>query len=193
VISIEFNPKQLKELRVACGNAKKDFTKELAAAINQTAKNHRLRMGRNIRETVNLKKKEIESKITIRKATAVVPQARVFLLDTAREGLQHFGARQTKVGVSYTISKKKGRGTVRGAFMGPSPGVLAPKLYGGVFKRVGSSRLPIVKLYGVSPYGTYRKNDFESIDVAYSSDYLKQQMDRRINLNVLRANGLVPN
>lgn len=192
MIGIEFNPKQLKELRVACGKAKKDFTKELAAAINQTAKNHRLRMGRNIRETVNLKKKEIESKITIRKATSVVPQARVFLLDTAREGLQHFGARQTKSGVSYKISKKKGRGMVLGAFMGPSPGTFAPKLYGGVFRRVGKERLPIVKLYGVSPYGTYRKNDFESIDVAYSGDYLKQQMDRRINLNVLRANGLVP-
>ena len=81
---------------------------------------------------------------------------------------------------------------VLGAFMGPSPGTFAPKLYGGVFRRVGKERLPIVKLYGVSPYGTYRKNDFESIDVAYSGDYLKQQIDRRINLNVLRANGLVP-
>ena len=192
MVAIEINATQLNRLSEAVQAAKKSMPKELAAAINQTVKNHRLRMGRNIRETVNLKKKEIESKITIRKATSVVPQARVFLLETAREGLQHFGARQTKSGVSYKISKKKGRGMVLGAFMGPSPGTFAPKLYGGVFRRVGKERLPIVKLYGVSPHGTYRKNDFESIDVAYSGDYLKQQIDRRINLNVLRANGLVP-
>jgi hypothetical protein len=192
MINLEIKERQLKELRKACGLAKKTFGKELAAAINDTAKNHRLRQGRNIRGVVNLKKKEVESKITIRKATVVTPQARVFLLETAREGLQHFGARQTKSGVGYKISKKRGRGTVLGAFMGPSPGTFAPKLYGGVFRRVGKKRLPIMKLYGVSPYGAYAKNDFETTDVAYSGDYLQQQMDRRINLNVLRANGLIP-
>lgn len=192
MIALEIKPLHLRKLKEACGNAKKSFGKELAAAINETAKNHRLRQGRNIRGEVNLKKKEVESKITLRKATVVMPQARVFLLETQREGLQHFAARQNKSGVSYRISKKKGRGIVHGAFMGPRPGAVALKLNGGVFKRVGKSRLPIVKLYGVSPYGVYSKNNFEQTDVAYSSDFLTQQMDRRIKLNVLRANGLVP-
>lgn len=192
MIEMKIKPLHLRQLKEATSKSKKSFTKELAAAINETAKNHRMRQGRNIRSVVNLKKKQIESSIKITKATSVTPQARVFLLETYREGLQHFGAKQNKRGVSYKIGKTKGRGMVIGAFMGPSPGQLAPKLYGGVFKRVGKERLPIIKLYGVSPYGAYEKNDFEKIDVAFSADYLKGQIERRIKLNVLRANGLVP-
>ena len=191
MIAIEIDAKQLKRLREATGRAKKNFSKELAAAINQTAKNHRMKQGRNVRSVVNIKKAQIESKITIKKASDVTPQARVFFKSSEREGLQYFGARQNGRGVSYKISTKKGRGTVVGAFMGPRPGQLAPKLHGGVFKRTGPTRLPIVKLYGVSPYGAYVKNDFERIDVAFSADYLKGQMKRRIDLNILRANGLV--
>ena len=199
MIGIEIDAKQLKRLREATGRAKKNFSKELAAAINQTAKNHRMKQGRNVRSVVNIKKAQIESKITIKKASDVTPQARVFFESSEREGLQHFGARQNGRGVSYKISTKKGRGTVVGAFMGPSPGVLAPSLNGGVFVRMGAARKmtkgrsqgkirqPIVKLYGVSPCGAYVKNDFEKIDVAFSADYLKGQIERRIKLNILRA------
>jgi hypothetical protein len=193
MIGIEINADQIKRLGDAVAASGKKLKKELAAAINETAKNHRLRQGRNVRDVVNIKKAQIESKITISKASDVSPQARVFFKSSEREGLQHFAARQNRRGVSYKISTKKGRGTVVGAFMGPRPGQLAPKLHGGVFKRTGSARLPIVKLYGVSPYGAYVKNDFEQIDVAFSADYLKNQIERRINLNVLRASGLVSN
>ncbi len=192
MIAIEINSGQLKRLRVATGKAKKSFGKELAAAINQTAKKTRLNIGRDIRKTVNLKKDKVEKQISLRvTATSETPRAVVSLSESAREGLQHFGARQDKRGVSYKISKQGGRKRVNGAFMGPRPGQLAPKLYGGVFKRAKKMRLPIIKLYGVSPFGAYAKNDFESIEVVFISKNLQAQIDRRINLNILRANGLV--
>lgn len=192
MIAIEINSGQLKRLRVATGKAKKSFGKELAAAINQTAKKTRLNIGRDIRKTVNLKKDKVEKQISLRvTATSETPRAVVSLSESAREGLQHFGARQDKRGVSYKISKQGGRKRVNGAFMGPKPGQLAPKLYGGVFKRATKMRLPIIKLYGVSPFGAYAKNDFESIEVVFISKNLQAQIDRRINLNILRANGLV--
>jgi hypothetical protein len=75
--------------------------------------------------------------------------------------------------------------------MGPRPGVLAPRLNGGVFKRVGKSRNPIVKLYGVSPYGAYAKNDMSDIEVQFINKGLLTEMERRIKLNILRAEGLV--
>jgi len=109
-----------------------------------------------------------------------------------REGLQYFKAKQTKLGVTYKISKKAGRGIVRGAFMGPSPGVLSPKLYGGVFKRIGKSRLPIAKLRAVSAAGAFLKNKHEDALPGYLRERLTRQIERRINLNVLRASGLVP-
>lgn len=194
MISIEIDAKQIKRLKDAVGKARKSLPKELAAAINETAKQGRTQMGRNIRSVVNMSKKTAEKALKVKeKATAANLRGVISLGKEQRKGfgLQHFGGRQNKKGVSYRISKTGGRKMVAGAFMGPKPGQLAPKLYGGVFKRVGKSRLPIVKLYGVSPFAAYAKNDFTKPDAVFITKGLQKNIERRINLNVLRANGLV--
>ena len=48
-----------------------------------------------------------------------------------------------------------------------------------------------MKLYGVSPYGAYAKNDMSKAEVEFINKSLMTEMERRINLNILRANGLV--
>lgn len=193
MIGIEVNATKLKELRHACGRAKKDFGKELAGAINQVSKKTKLNIGRDVRSVIAMKKKESESGLRIsNKATADNPQVTVTLKKEKRLGLRHFGARQDKRGVSYKISKTGGRQRVDGAFQGPVPGAIRIKWKGNVFKRVGKERLPIVQLKGVSPYGAYVKNDFPDVEEQAINDELDKQMTRRINLNVLRANRLVP-
>jgi hypothetical protein len=192
MISIDIDAKQLKRLRQATARAGKTFPRELAAAVNSVAKKTRISIGRRIRQTVNLKKATAEKAIKIKRiATAEAPVGVVSIDKERREGLQHFSARQNGKGVSYKIDKRSGRKLVAGAFMGPRPGVLAPKLHGGVFKRVGKSRNPIVKLYGVSPYGTYAKNDMSKIEIQFINKGLLTEMERRIKLNILRAEGLV--
>lgn len=193
MIGIEVNAKQLTALRKACGEAKKTFAKELAAAINATAKDVRLKISRDIGSEITMPAKDIKDRISTKdKATAQNPIAVVSLGWKKREGLQYFKARQTKTGVTYKISKKAGRGVVLGAFMGPSPGIFAPKLYGGVFKRVGKERLPIAKLRAVSAAGAFVKNKHDAVMPGFIQQKMLAQMERRINLNVLRANGLVP-
>jgi hypothetical protein len=193
MIGIEVNAKQLTALRKACGEAKKTFAKELAAAINATAKDVRLKISRDIGSEITMPAKDIKDRISTKdKATAQNPIAVVSLGWKKREGLQYFKARQTKTGVTYKISKKAGRGVVLGAFMGPSPGTFAPKLYGGVFKRVGKERLPIAKLRAVSAAGAFVKNKHDAVMPGFIQQKMLAQMERRINLNVLRANGLVP-
>jgi hypothetical protein len=193
MIGIEVNAKQLTALRKACGEAKKSFAKELAAGINATAKDVRLKISRDIGSEITMPAKDIKDRISTRdKATAVSPVAVVSLGWKKREGLQYFKARQTKSGVTYKISKKGGRGVVLGAFMGPSPGTFAPKLHGGVFKRIGSARLPITKLRAVSAAGAFVKNKHDAVMPGFIEQKMLAQMERRINLNVLRANGLVP-
>jgi len=193
MIGIEVNAKQLTALRKACGEAKKTFAKELAAAINATAKDVRLKISRDIGSEITMPAKDIKDRISTKdKATAQTPIAVVSLGWKKREGLQYFKARQTKTGVTYKISKKAGRGVVLGAFMGPSPGTFAPKLYGGVFKRVGKERLPIAKLRAVSAAGAFVKNKHDAVMPGFIQQKMLAQMERRINLNVLRANGLVP-
>jgi hypothetical protein len=193
MIGIEVNANQLTALRKACGEAKKSFAKELAAGINATAKDVRLKISRDIGSEITMPAKDIKDRISTRdKATAVSPVAVVSLGWKKREGLQYFKARQTKSGVTYKISKKGGRGVVLGAFMGPSPGTFAPKLHGGVFKRIGSARLPITKLRAVSAAGAFVKNKHDAVMPGFIEQKMLAQMERRINLNVLRANGLVP-
>lgn len=193
MIEITISSPQLERLRVATRAAKKQFTVELAAAINATAKKTRLDIGRDIRSVIALKKSMAEAPLQIvTKATATSLSSTVTLKKTPRLGLRHFGAKQDKRGVSYKIAKNGGRQRVEGAFQGPRPGVMKTSWKGNAFKRVGKDRLPITKLLGVSAFGAYVKNKFSPVQVKRINAELAKQMERRINLNVLRANGLVP-
>ncbi len=193
MIGIEIDAKQIKRLGDAVAASGKKLRKELAAAVNQTIKDGELKIARDIGSEITMKIGDIKKTIrSPRKATAINPEGVVALGWRKREGLQYFKAKQTKLGVTYKISKKAGRSVVRGAFMGPSPGVLSPKLYGGVFKRIGKSRLPIAKLRAVSAAGAFLKNKHEDALPGYLREKLTHQIERRINLNVLRASGLVP-
>ena len=204
MISIEINHSQLKRLIDATTKAKKGFKKELAAAVNQAAKKTRLDMGRQIRATVTLKKDESEKPISVRlNATEANLAAVVNLKKTPRLGLRHFGAKQDRRGVSYKISKTGGRSKILGAFMGPKPGVIKTSWRGNVFVREGAAvkaskgrhtgrmRQPIVQRFGVSAFGVYVKNNLTKPQVEAVTEELKKQIERRINLNVLRASGLV--
>lgn len=192
MIAIEIDAKQLKKLRKATGKAKKKFGKELAAAINATAKDVELKISRDIGSEITMPAKDIKKRIrTSKKATAQNPVAVSSLGWAKREGLQYFKARQTKAGVTYRISKKAKRGIVLGAFMGPRPGTFAPKLHGGVFKRVGKARLPIAKLRAVSAAGTFVKNNHAEAMPGFIKQKMTAQIERRIKLNILRAEGLV--
>lgn len=192
MIAIEIDASQLNRLAEAVGKSGKSITKELAGAINQVSKKTKLQMGRDIRATVAMKKDEAEKPLSVRAtASPTNLQAVVRLKKTPRLGLRHFGAKQDKRGVSYKISKKGGRKRVDGGFQGPRPGVMRLKWKGNVFKRVGAGRLPIVQLKGVSAYGAYAKNELSGPQVEETKAELTKQIERRINLNVLRANGLV--
>jgi hypothetical protein len=204
VIEIQINAKQLKRLREAVSKSKKSIKKELAGAINATSKKTKLQVGRDIRKTVNLKKDEAERPLSLRAtATETNLVAVVSLKKTKRLGLRHFGAKQDNRGVSYKISKAGGRSRINGAFQGPKPGVIKMSWKGNVFVRVGPAqkmtkgryagkmRQPIQQRFGVSAFGAYAKNDLEGPQVKEINKELSKQMERRINLNILRANGLV--
>ena len=77
--------------------------------------------------------------------------------------------------------------------MGPKPGAVKTSWRGNAFKRVGSGRLPIIQIKGVSAFGAYVKNNLAGPQVEAVNAELTKQIERRINLNVLRASGLVTN
>ncbi len=192
MIAIDINRAQLQRLADAVNASGKKLPKEIAGAINQVSRKTKLEMGREIRKQVAIPKDEVEKPLKIKtQATGESLSAIVSLKETPRLGLRHFGARQDKRGVSYKISKRGGRKRVNGAFQGPKPGTMKTSWKGNAFRRVTRSRLPIIKLLAVSAYGTYKKNDMAGPQVKAIENELSKQLDRRINLNVLRASGLV--
>ncbi len=192
MIGVEINTAQIARLETAVRNAGKSISKEISGALNQVSKKTKLNMGKGIRDVVAMNKSDSEQSLKISAgATPQNLQVTVSLKKTRRLGLRHFGARQDAKGVSYKIGKGGGRKRVNGAFQGPKPGVIKLSWRGNVFKRSGKARLPIYQLRGVSPFGAYVKNDLEQVDVKAVNDELTKQLERRIKLNVLRANGLV--
>jgi hypothetical protein len=193
MIALEINPRKLKELRKAVERSGKKFKPELAAALNETAKKAKSQINQKIRTELAVKSSDLGKIIKVnRRASAAKLVAGVILEKTARLPLKVFAARQTAAGVTYKISKSEGRKLARSAFQGPKPGVMKASWRGNVFKRVGKSRLPIVKLMGASPWGVFTKQKMTPEQERDIKAELVKQMDRRIKLNILRAEGLVP-
>ena len=192
MISIQVDPKELKELRRAVDRAGKKFKPEFAAAINQTAKKTQSQINQKIRTELVVKSKDLNRLIKQgSKATSATLVTRVTLAKTARLPLRVFSARQIKSGVTYKISKKEGRKLAAGAFQGPRPGVMKVSWRGNVFKRLGKARLPITKLMAASPWGVFVKQRMTPEQEKDIREELRKQIDRRIKLNILRAEGLV--
>jgi hypothetical protein len=192
MISIEIDAKQLKALQKAVERSGKKFAKELAAAINDVARKTKVKIGKDVRTKVEMSVAESKKPLKAKqKATAQAPTAIVSIAKTRRLGLQHFKAKQDKSGVSYKINKQGGRQRIEGAFRGPKPGVIKPSWGGIVLQRVGKAKTPIVHILGVSAFGVYAKNNMKKEQTVLIRQQLTQQMERRIKLNILRAEGLV--
>ena len=122
-------------------------------ALNKTGKMARTEQSKEIRKTYNITAKrlneELEKVSGPNRATVSKPRAiiRVKKLTKRNPGLQHYGAKQLKKGVSYRIRKDKGRQTLPHAFTATmSRGAV------GVFVRIGKKRLPIIRKTGPSVF-----------------------------------------
>lgn len=192
MIEIEIDSNQLKRLIKASDRAKKKFPRELAAALNAVARKGRTQISKRIRAEVVIKAGDLKELIKLdKKANPQSLSSNVRLPKTEKVSLRNYGARHLKSGVSYRISRKGGRKLVTGGFMGPRPGIPARKLHGGAFIREGASRKPIRKLMGPSPWGVFVKNRMTPEQEKEIRAELAKQMERRIKLNILRAEGLV--
>lgn len=171
--------------------AGKDVNKLLVTAVNDTAKQVRTRMSTKIRDHVNIKKKDVDQHIKFAKAEAV-PATVIKLSETARFPLKYFGAKANSRGVTYRIKKGSGRQFVPGAF-GPPGGKRTgiARLGFHVYRREDKSRLPIRKLFGPSPYGVFKENNLLGSTVDEGNLLLQRNIDRRLNLMLLRMEGKV--
>lgn len=189
---IDFDTTQLKRLGELMANDHKKLKSELMRAVNATAKKTESLMAKEISKELATTQKEIKQKIKITKRAdkgELNISAVVTVAKTSRLPMRLFTPKQNKAGVTYRISKTKGRKTVLEAFQGPKIGVQKVAWRGNAFRRKGKSRLPIVKLRGPSPWGVFVKNNQKPAVEVKAGDELMKQVERRIRFHVLKQAG----
>lgn len=195
VINVSVDARKLDDVTRMLADIKNGVPKALVGAVNDTARATVSQISKSIRERVNIKKKDIDKNIRRTNATPARMSARITLSETKRLGLKYFGAKAYGAngkgakkqigGVSYQIDKRGGRKRVPGAFEGP------PRLGGQIFKRLGKSRRPIVKLQGVSPWGAFVMSGGRKTTQADATALLEKNLDRRVNFLLLKHSGAI--
>jgi hypothetical protein len=191
MISIVIKKAEVQNLAALLENNAKKLKKELATAVNATAKFTQSQMAKAIALELNVSQKDIKQGIIGKRATKDVPETTVILKKGFRYKLKRFKPVQNKAGVRVKISRRRGSIVVPHAFMGPKPGQTAPKLNGHVFKREGKARKPIHILKGASPWGAFTKNNHLLPTVKQTEERLTYEINRRIRFLELKAAGKI--
>lgn len=181
MVAISIDASQMDEIAAALKEVKNGVEIALQRSLNDSARHANTQLVKKIRENVAFKKaSDVKKHTKVSLANRKHLSSRVSLKETARISLKYFGAKQTRKGVSYRISKKGNRGFVAGAFQGPKPGTMKASWKGHAFKRVGKNRLPIVKLHGPSPWGVTVKSGLDKSQSAESQAYLYKRLNHHV-------------
>ena len=179
-------------LKKALEGTSRKLKAEMRIAVNATANKSKSIINKEIRSELATSAKAISPTIRVsRKAAGDELSATVEVKKTGRISLREFGARQGKKGTSYKVSKTKGRKTIPDAFQGPKPGVMKASWRGHVFRRVGKTRLPIVKLFGPSPWGVMTVGNKLGPSKEQTQAELEKQVQRRIRFVTLTKSGAI--
>lgn len=188
---IAISQKGLAGLTKAVNGIAKEVRRNVAVAINETSATGKSGVAKKVAAELAIAQKIIKKEISNTKANANNLSSNLRLKKTSRISLRYFGAKQNKAGVTYKISKTQGRKTILGAFQGPKPGAIKASWRGNVFKRTGSSRLPIVKLHGPSPWGVFVKGKMTRKQKKELQAELEIRVQRRIRFLLLKASGQI--
>ncbi len=192
MLTFDHDETQINRLERVLAEVGRDIDRDLVIAINKTAKKTKSGINKEIRKELAVKASVINKALfQTKRATKPSKFAIVQLKKTDRIPLRDFSAKQVRKGVSYRISKRGGRKLVPGAFQGPRPGRMKASWKGNVFRRVGKARLPIRKLFGVSPWGVFVKRKMDMPTVAETERELEKQVGRRADFWTKKLNGTI--
>jgi len=114
--------------------------KQLGIVTWKTAKKGKSFIAKSVTEELAVTQKVIKPFLHLQTKKIGKTRSSLTLFKSKRMSLRHFKPKQTGVGVSYKISKRGGRQIIPHAFMGPKPGVIAPRLGGNVWLREGARK-----------------------------------------------------
>lgn len=193
--NLKFDKRQTDRLeKMAIIYKKGSIDQHLSVVINRAARKTRtatsspVGISQDIRKFLNVKSKFLNKWLTIPKkyrANRNKLNTRVILLNEGRPSLGHFGARSTQKGVTYKIMKNGKRGFIPSAFGPPGGNKKNPdgiqRLGFQVWRREeGAPRLPIRKLWGLSPAAWVRKNKRSKLHGKIAAKRMDMELKERI-------------
>lgn len=183
MISVSVDKASLKRLQDALKDKASRLPRELATAINATAKKCRLEASRMMNKEFKVPAKVMKAAMKNKSsATANNLQAIVGLRDKFVLPLKHFKPTQIKRGVTYKLKPEmKGRSVLRDAFI--------VQVYGGrVYRRIGKERGPIKQVYA-SLGNVYEQLGIAAVVERVAKEQLPKQIDRRIGFLTKQTTG----
>ena len=194
---IDIDPAQLRELESTLQGSLKMLPRQVSTAINKTRTRAASIMAKSVVKELAVKQRAVKDVIDQgQRSTPKTLRSKLTLMAGERLPLKEFKPRQTRRGVTYKISKTKGRKTVKGGFIVNSLGshVFArsgPKRRVRSGRNKGLMKQPIYKKYGVSPWGVYVKQDVDPDVRRQINEELRKQIAERIRFLRLKQQGQI--
>ena len=185
MITVGIAKDQLDAIRQSLGDKASRLPREVATAINATAKKVRFEASKALKQELKVPVKVLKKAIkTKSNATKDQLQAIIRLWKGYPIPLKYFGAKQQKRGgVTYRINPgHKVKSILRDAFI--------VKQYGGnVYRRVGANRWPIKQVYGPSPGEAFEAAGIGALAAKVAASELPKQLQRRIRFLMRQTSG----
>lgn len=189
---------QLDRVQANLAGIKNGARKAVAGAINDVLLTSRTNLARGVRDKVVVKYGRVLRQIKLNRATPENIAASIRIDDKDRPGLKSFGARQTRSGVTYRISKTGGRKKIASAFEArgrPPRGSVGISAAGiddssraiRIFRRAGKKRLPLLDLKGPSVNRVIKKNDIDADVANQMRTKLPGRIDARMSVMIERG------
>ena len=161
----------------------KNLKKELRIVSWKAANKGESLIAKEVTKELNTAQRNVKAQIT-RKRVSSSTGSKLILAKSARIPLRDFKARQIKSGVSYKISKTRGRKRIPGAF-------IIKKFGGHVFKRENNDRGSIYKPAGVSPWGIFVVNKLQRQVTPKINQEVHKQLAERLRYQTLKKSGAI--
>lgn len=143
--SVTVNKQQMREAKRLLADTPRAMPKIITRSVNKVAVKARTRIVRRVASEITVKQKDLRSRNVKLKKANYTTQTATISITGKRIPLIQFRAKQTKKGVTYKIKKTGGRKKIPHAFI-----TAMDSGHRGAFRRKGTSRLPIVELFGPS-------------------------------------------
>lgn len=173
----------------ALGNVVTNLPKELRIVSWKTAKKTKSIIAKDVVKELAVTQKIVRAQLVEKRVGKT--GSSVTVKKSRRIPLRDYKARQTKAGISYKISKSKGRKTIPNAFKGPRPGLTFARFQGHVFGRMTNERKPIKILYGPSPWGVFAKSQMRVQTKPKIKNELRKQLAERVRFKTLKKQGVI--